>query len=280
MASAPARTLWESVVNIPHAFDSDGGLVFFHEYSDILQYTCVAYTMLIILGPRAMAGRDAFELTHVTRLWNLILATFSIMGSVYCVTLLLYMTESRSFYEVTCRFDYNLLFDGAFSFWVFSFMVAKLPEMLDTLFLCLRKKPITFLHAYHHLTVAVFSWCAGSRLLPSGIWFATMNYVVHSVMYSYYLACSCGLKRVVAPVAPFITVLQLSQMLFGYAICLYTGFHTFLSRHGCDADPLLIRMGLLMYGSYFALFLAFFAARYVRAAPRRPRSIAATSPHH
>lgn len=262
MASAPTRTMWESIANVPHAFNSDAGLVFFHEYSDILQYTCVVYTMLLLLGPRLMENCKAWDLTQVTRGWNLLLAVFSIMGSVNCVTLLIYMAESRTFYDVTCRFDDSVLFDGAYSFWVFSFMVSKLPEMVDTVFLCLRKKPIIFLHGYHHLTVAIFSWCAGSRLLPSGIWFATMNYVVHSFMYTYYFACSCGMKGLVAPIAPLITFLQIAQMLIGYAICLYTGYHTFLSSRGCDADPMLIRMGLLMYGSYFALFVAFFAKRY------------------
>ncbi|KPI89593.1 beta-ketoacyl-CoA synthase beta-ketoacyl-coenzyme A [Leptomonas seymouri] len=245
-----------------HNFNSDHAITLFSDYGDVLQYTCVLYTVLILLGPRLMEGREAYELTSLIRAWNLLLAVFSIAGSVYCVTLLMYMSESRPFYDVVCRFDYSVLYDGAFSFWVFSFMVSKIPEMLDTVFLCLRKKPITFLHAYHHLTVAIFSWMGGRHLLPSGIWFATMNYVVHALMYSYYFLCSCGLKRAVAPFAPLITCLQIVQMMLGYAICLYTAYHKFASPYGCEMPASLIRMGLLMYGSYFFLFVGFFLTRY------------------
>jgi elongation of very long chain fatty acids protein 6 len=267
----PPQSLWESLGNIAHNFNSDHAIIFFSDYADVLQYTCVLYVILILLGPRAMEGRNAYELTGLIRAWNLLLAVFSISGSVYCVTLLVFMSESRSFYDVVCRFDYSVLYDGAFSFWVFSFMVSKIPEMLDTVFLCLRKKPITFLHAYHHLTVTIFSWVGGRHLLPSGIWFATMNYVVHSIMYSYYFVCSCGLKRAVAPVAPLITFLQIAQMIFGYAICLYMGYHKFVSLRGCETPSLLIRMGLLMYGSYFFLFVGFFMTRYGKKKSKRAR---------
>lgn len=269
--SAAPQTLLGWLAGVTHNFNSDHAVVFFRDYADVLQYTCVLYTILILLGPRAMKDREAHELTNVIRVWNLLLAVFSIAGSVYCVTLLVYMSESRPFYEVVCRFDYSVLYDGAFSFWVFSFMVSKIPEMLDTVFLCLRKKPVTFLHAYHHLTVTIFSWIGGRYLLPSGIWFATMNYVVHSFMYSYYFLCSCGLKRAVAPAAPLITCLQIAQMMLGYAICLYIGYYKFVSPRGCETPSSLIRMGLLMYGSYFFLFVGFFLTRYGKKKSRRTR---------
>ncbi|KPA84533.1 putative mitochondrial fatty acid elongase [Leptomonas pyrrhocoris] len=273
--SSHTQSLLDLLASITHNFNSDNAVMFFSDYGDVLQYVCVLYIVLILLGPRAMEGREACELSGVIRVWNLLLAVFSIAGSAYCVTLLVYMSASRPFYNVVCRFDYSVLYDGAFSFWVFSFMVSKIPEMLDTVFLCLRKKPITFLHAYHHLTVTIFSWNGGRHLLPSGIWFATMNYVVHSFMYSYYFLCSCGLKRVVAPIAPLITGLQIAQMVFGYAICLYTAYHKFVSPYGCETPAQLIRMGLLMYGSYFFLFVGFFISRYGKEKSRRPRKTSA-----
>ena len=266
---SPSHSFWGYLASYTDNFDSDRGVIFFRDYGDVLQYTCVLYTMLILLGPRAMEGREAYKLTWLIRAWNLLLAVFSVAGSVHCVTLLIYMMESRPFYDVVCQFDPSVLYDGTFSFWVFSFMVSKIPEMLDTVFLCLRKKPITSLHAYHHLTVTIFSWMGGRHLLPSGIWFATMNYVVHSFMYSYYFFCSCGLKWALAPIAPFITCLQIAQMLIGYSICLYIGYYKFVSWRGCDTPASLIRMGLLMYGSYFFLFVSFFITRYGKKTKRR-----------
>ncbi|KAL3902640.1 MAG: hypothetical protein SGPRY_011983, partial [Prymnesium sp.] len=59
----------------------------------------------------------------------------------------------------------------------------QLAELLDTFFLLLRKSPVILLHWYHHVTVLLFCWHAYSVRIGSGLWFAAMNYSVHSLMY-------------------------------------------------------------------------------------------------
>lgn len=39
---------------------------------------------------------------------------------------------------------------------------------------------------YHHVTVCIYCWFAHGAYDPSSRWFCTMNYLVHSLMYSYY----------------------------------------------------------------------------------------------
>lgn len=40
--------------------------------------------------------------------------------------------------------------------WAFCF--SKLPELVDTVFIVLRKQPLIFLHWYHHASVLIYCW--------------------------------------------------------------------------------------------------------------------------
>ena len=59
---------------------------------------------------------------------------------------------------------------------------------MDTLFIVLRKQELILLHWYHHATVLIYCWHSYKGLQSTGRWFSTMNYLVHSLMYTYY-AC-------------------------------------------------------------------------------------------
>ena len=80
---------------------------------------------------------------------------------------------------------------------------------------------------YHHTTVMLFCWHSyASRIGSAGLWFATMNYFVHSIMYLYFALTLHGsflaskpfqkfLKRWVSPV---VTSLQITQMVMGLVV--------------------------------------------------------------
>jgi hypothetical protein len=42
--------------------------------------------------------------------------------------------------------------------WLFFFNVSKLFEFVDTVFIVLRKRPLMFLHYYHHIVTLGFCW--------------------------------------------------------------------------------------------------------------------------
>ncbi|GAB1862108.1 Elongation of very long chain fatty acids protein [Camponotus japonicus] len=70
------------------------------------------------------------------------------------------------------------------------YFLAKLTELLDTVFFVLRKKEkqITFLHMYHHTVMPMISWGA-TKYYPGGhgIFIGIINSFVHIIMYTYYL---------------------------------------------------------------------------------------------
>ncbi|KAJ8918567.1 hypothetical protein NQ315_013072 [Exocentrus adspersus] len=78
---------------------------------------------------------------------------------------------------------------------VYVYFLAKMVELLDTVFFVLRKKDkqITFLHCYHHTTMAMISW-AVVKYYPGGhcTFIGLINSFVHVIMYSYYLLAALG----------------------------------------------------------------------------------------
>ena len=79
--------------------------------------------------------------------------------------------------------------------WGWLFGMSKIFEFGDTLFIVLRKGPLSFLHVYHHVTVCVFTWYALTPK-PSALstWLGGMNYTVHTLMYTYYALKASGFR--------------------------------------------------------------------------------------
>lgn len=138
-------------------------------------------------------------------------------------------------------------------------------ELFDTLFIVVHKKPLIFLHWYHHITVLLYCWHSYVTSAPPGIFFVTMNYGVHAIMYFYYFLMAVK-KKPKWMNAMVITVAQISQMIVGVAVTIL-GFY-YSAKHAND-DGCLVKKenniaAFIMYGSYLFLFLQFFVARYVK----------------
>lgn len=143
-----------------------------------------------------------------------------------------------------------------------AFYISKYFELFDTVLLVLRKKPVIFLHWYHHVTVLLYCAHAWSSPAPGGVWFSTVNLTVHTVMYTYYFFASIKLHRYIAPYAWLITVLQILQMIMGTFVAVYTSYH-YIYGEGCDTTTVHSQLTLIMYFSYLVLFTNFFVQRYI-----------------
>lgn len=84
-----------------------------------------------------------------------------------------------------------------------------------------------------------------------------MNFVVHSFMYTYYAVMSTGF-RVPKSLAQVITFLQIAQMTFA----MYTQAQA-LWLPECNVPLPLAAFGLLMFLTFWALFIKFFADKYL-----------------
>ena len=219
--------------------------------------------VIVIFGLQAiMKNRTAFSLRPLLFVWNFLLAAFSIAGSYYVVPAILNFTKNQAHGD--WRADFCTVVAEYDNPWVFFFIISKIPELLDTLFLALRKRPIIFLHWYHHIATMLYCWDAWSLLVPAGGSFAAMNLVVHSLMYSYYCVMTTGI-RLPGFLATIITSIQIFQMIGG--IFILTSALKFCPSSGLVSDERVrinYYLGLLMYASYAFLFIKFFVARYTR----------------
>ena len=146
--------------------------------------------------------------------------------------------------------------------WTFLFVISKVPELGDTIFIVLRKQRLTFLHWYHHITVLLLAWYSYADKASTARWYMNMNYLVHFIMYSYYALRANGIS-IPKPLAMVITSTQITQMILGIMVN-FCALRVKLSGQPCAISVSTIYMGLLIYLSYFVLFANFFINSYLK----------------
>jgi len=223
-------------------------------YYEIPIYTCVVYLLAIVVGKIVMSALPAFDLKVSLLLWNLLLSAFSFCGAIRTVPHLLATISEKGIYYSICIDVGEGFGAGAAGFWSFLFILSKFPELLDTAFIIFRKKPLIFLHWWHHFTVLLYVWQSYSTQSSAGIWFIAMNYFVHSWMYLYYGLASWRLwpRKIIPPWV--ITILQLSQMVVGVFVCVKI-YQYKQAGLECSTSDVSFKSGVAMYFSYFLLFL-------------------------
>lgn len=219
----------------------------------------VAYVLLVFSGKRWMKDRSPFDLRRLLTAWNSVLAAFSIVGFLVMFPPIVELVLAKGYVYAVC--NTYITERPWLSFWGLVFVYSKLFEFGDTLFIVLRKTPLNFLHWYHHMTVLMYSWYGLATWNTAGHWFAAINFGVHGFMYSYYMLKSMGF-RILPSVAKAITILQLTQFVVGLGL-VFTGLWMRWLGLACGMNDVHIRAGLIMYGSYFILFLNFFYKRYI-----------------
>uniref|UniRef100_A0A8C9MZB1 Elongation of very long chain fatty acids protein n=1 Tax=Serinus canaria TaxID=9135 RepID=A0A8C9MZB1_SERCA len=220
-----------------------------------------SYLFLVALGPSCMRQRRRLELRALLLTYNMAMVALS----------------SYMFYEMLGGQGYNMVENvlilgkalttmscaaqqmARVCWW---FFFSKVIELLDTVFLILRKKQeqMTFLHVYHHGSM-LFSWWSGVKYVPGGQAFfvGMLNSFVHIFMYGYYALASLGprmhqhlwWKR-------YLTILQLCQFV---AIATHSSYNLFTECPFPDGFNTAVFLYIL---SLLALFLRFYYRTYVR----------------
>jgi len=243
------------------AFDARATTEWMRNHTEVPIAAVGLYLGFIFTMPKVLQKPLNLKLSFA--MWNLLLSIFSIIGVTRIVPHLFSALFERGYLYTVCE-EPEWYDKGAAGLWMVLFCLSKFPELGDTVFLVLRKKPLMFLHWFHHTTVLLYCWHAMVVRSAPGIWFAAMNFSVHSVMYFYFFMANVGYAKVVQPIAPFITTIQILQMVGGI-ICLVT-VATVQKASGltaCSVDPANWKMGLMMYASYFLLFGWLFAEKYL-----------------
>ncbi|KIW13261.1 hypothetical protein PV08_08448 [Exophiala spinifera] len=233
----------------------------------------ITYYAVIFGGRELMRHREAMKLNRLFIIHNFFLTAIS--GGL----LILFAQQLiPTLWE-------NGLFDGicGSSGWSQKLLVlyylnylTKYVELLDTVFLVVKKKPLTFLHTYHHGATALLCY---TQLVgqTSVSWVPiTLNLGVHVVMYWYYFQAARGVK---VWWKQYITMFQIAQFVldlgFIYFAC-YTYFaHTYApwlphtGSCGQKRQEVAAVTGCAILSSYLVLFILFYFSTYKKPSAKR-----------
>lgn len=220
----------------------------------------LVYLPVLYFGQKLMNNREPFKLKIPLMIWNSTLALFSTIGFLRVLPEFIYSLSEHGFQHSICNNSY--IYVKPARYWIYLFVLSKTPELVDTIFLVLKKQKLIFLHVYHHATVLMFSWFVWTNSLACARWFCTINYGIHSVMYTYYaLKAFPHLIKIPKWISMIITASQTIQMIVGAYVVMASSYAKFKGQQ-CATSMTMSVFGLIIYISYLFLFSKFFYKAY------------------
>lgn len=231
----------------------------------------VVYLTVIFSLRRAMRDRPPIKLRYLIFLHNVFLCVLSAaMGIGIVVEVVrvlvnppkststsLLSTSTAGFREVLCDTSGNLM-SGRMAWWMYIFYVSKYYEFIDTVIMVLTKRPLNFLHVYHHCIVLplFYVYMSTSMILQWIIVIA--NCFVHVAMYYYYAMASMGHK---VWWKKYITMAQIVQFIIDLTSTWPYPF-LYFSNAGCSGSMRAWLFGQAVGFSFFKLFTDFYTRSY------------------
>ncbi len=153
---------------------------------------------------------------------------------------------------------------GALAFWCFVFYFSKFYEMVDTLLMVLKQRPLTLVHVYHHFIVPYLFWIF-LYTDTTGHWsLAFNNSLVHVFMYYYYMMTTLGYtvwwKR-------YLTMMQIVQFFIDmFATWPHLLFLRAFGIWDCRGSMYAVYFGQAIGISFVYLFTTFYVRSYASTA--------------
>ncbi|QIX02135.1 hypothetical protein AMS68_007652 [Peltaster fructicola] len=227
--------------------------------------TLVAYYIVIFGGRELMRGREAFKLQTPFIIHNFYLTAISGILLVLFLEQLIPTLARGGVYHAIC--DYAGGWTPQLVVLYYLNYLTKYLELIDTVFLVLKKKPLTFLHTYHHGATALL--CYTQLLGHTAVsWVPiTLNLTVHVVMYYYYMQSARGIR---IWWKKYITILQILQFVIDIGFIYFASYTYFSSRYfqwlpnsgSCAGEEFAAFSGMAIISSYLFLFIGFYISTY------------------
>lgn len=252
-------------------FSPDNTIIWTEPFNHYFPWASIAlYLLMLYTIPKIFTKGFKFVEKVIFPLWNLflwILSVAMLVGSIHSIyDYILVIKQTSPTGTVT---PHDLLCDSRIVndphmivFWTYIFALSKYVELFDTFWSLLKnpEKPVDLLHWWHHTSVLLFTWYAIMWKFGAGLFFLSMNSLIHAFMYLYYFLTSVGYRPTWAK---WLTMAQISQMIVGTFINVYW---IYLYINGipcsCQNPNLLLWACGIMYGSYLYLFCDFYFKKY------------------
>eukprot|EP01028_Stygiella_incarcerata_P007947 TRINITY_DN331_c2_g3_i1.p1 TRINITY_DN331_c2_g3~~TRINITY_DN331_c2_g3_i1.p1 ORF type:complete len:262 (+),score=33.29 TRINITY_DN331_c2_g3_i1:531-1316(+) len=184
---------------------------------------------------------------------------YNVFMTLYSFVTFLVMTKVLLFDVSLFTNDCDHVFRNKTFVWTtYIFYLSKYFEYLDTFWIVMRGKRVSFLQCFHHVGAP---WCLWflHHYNSESVWvFATFNSFIHTIMYAYYTAATF---KIHIPGKSILTSLQIAQFLMG----LYLNYCYYCLDCMHASFKLLFAMffGWFYVGAVLLLFINFFIRSYV-----------------
>ncbi|PYI21312.1 putative fatty acid elongase [Aspergillus japonicus CBS 114.51] len=235
----------------------------------------VAYYVIIFGGRAFMKDRPAFKLNALFMIHNFYLTAISATLLALFIEQLLPTIWRHGIFYTICTHEGGLTQPLVVLYYLN--YLTKYLELLDTVFLFLKKKPLTFLHTYHHGATALLCYTQLIGLTAVQWVVIDINLLVHVVMYWYYFQSARGIR---IWWKEWITRLQIIQFVIDLGFIYFASYTYFSSTYfpwapnmgKCAGEEFAAFSGIAVITSYLFLFISFYVATYNKAAKTgRPR---------
>jgi len=233
----------------------------------------LAYLAVVYFGQKAMRNRKPFDgptINAVLVAWNFTFSAFSGWAAYRLLPELFSVWREHGFVGSYCH-NGEYYTDPLTGYWGWMFVMSKMPELGDTVFLILRKKPVIFLHWYHHALTFLYATLTYTEMQAWCRWSLALNLSVHTVMY-FYFGMQALKIRAPRQVAKLITTVQILQFVIQcYIYTQLVHIKTTDSVPNCSASWRVLGLGAVMYLSYLYLFAQFFYNSYLKPRPAKAK---------
>lgn len=231
------------------------------DYEGILLKCVIIYVIAIFTIKYVMGPRKPFGLQQSLTIWNAILAVFSIAGFVQITPIFLKVISQKGIQHTYTEIG-DLQKHPVAGYWAFVWCVSKIPELIDTLFIVLRKKPLMFMHWYHHAVTGYFAFVTFYEDNAYMVWVVWLNYFIHSFMYSYYCARAMNI-RIPPQFAQILTFAQIIQFLITHAVMGHLLYLMCTINKQYAVTTRGFAIGAFMEISYLLLWFRFYYISYI-----------------
>ncbi|KAF7320342.1 Elongation of fatty acids protein [Mycena kentingensis (nom. inval.)] len=261
--------------------------------------TLVGYLVLIFGIQAAMKNSQPQKLNTLFQAHNVFLSSGSLLLLVLTLEEIIPIVWRTGLFNGLCAEE---SWTPRMEFYYMVNYYFKYLELLDTVFLAFKKKPLAFLHVFHHSATALlcYSQLVGKTSIVSRRIFwslqtinmklfqswtvISLNLAVHVLMYYYYYATAGGAK---IWWKKYLTTMQIVQFVIDLFLVYFGTYNHFAASYYADSLPFigncagsetaaLFGCGLLT--SYLGLFINFYIQTYKKG-PRPPRANGVANGH-
>lgn len=233
--------------------------------------TIALYYVVILGGRELMRNRAAYQLNTLFKAHNFFLTALSGGLLVLFLEQIIPTLSKHGLFYTIC--DRGGGWTPPLVILYYLNYLTKYFELLDTVFLVLKKKPLTFLHCYHHGATALLCYSQMVGVTTVSWVPITLNLSVHVVMYWYYFQSARGIR---IWWKEWITRLQIIQFLIDLVFIYFASYNFFVSTHfpsiphygACAGENTAAMSGMAILTSYLVLFISFYIATYSKAKKR------------